>query len=464
MNETFGFIGLHINGNQDLKHAIESLNDILEKEDMGKIRYSEVIEKDGFYIYKNYILIPMNIDPVKLREISYKAGKYVYNTLMDKYQVPENEVYTHFYIDKLLPESRLAIRLSRYNHRDFINPNEMPNEIIYGDERDLLMKLMGELKRIVNTPHNYVNMSVLINYIVFLMSNNLPVDKTHTVYSNAKVLNIEGYNLLYTVNGKRDTGGIIYSKYRPENSKLKIALVGKGVHFDTGGYSLKPSDAMITMKRDKTGAITALMIYLMIAMLELPIEVDLVLGFAENMLSEFGYKPGDVLTSKNGKTIEVINTDAEGRLVLADCLEYLGNNTDVDMFDHIFTIATLTGAAMRAVSKYTIAEHGDKFIEDPYKVYMETGELYSHLEAHPKLEKHLKSKIADIKNVADTTEAGSITAYLFLKEFVPKNTKKYTHLDIAGPSYTEKQFGYTEYGATGCLLESFHYLLKEMVK
>ena len=376
----------------------------------------------------------------------------------------EGETYTHFHIDNLIPESQLFIRLSRYNHKDFIDPNKIPEEIVYGDERDLLMKLMIELKRIINTPHNYINISELINYIIFLMSNNLPIDKTRTIYSNAKVLNIEGYNLLYTVNGKRDTGGMICSKYRPENPKLKIALVGKGVHFDTGGYSLKPSDAMITMKRDKTGAITALMIYLMIAMLELPIEVDLILGFAENMLNEYGYKPGDVLTSKNGKSIEIINTDAEGRLVLADCLEYLGNNTDVDMFDHVFTIATLTGASMRAVSKYTIAEHGDKFVKDPHKVYMETGELYSHLEAHPKLKEHLKSKIADLRNVADISEAGSITAYLFLEEFVPKNTKKYTHLDIAGPSYTEKQLGYTEYGATGCLLESFYHLLKEMIK
>ena len=422
------------------------------------------VELEGFKyspIAKTIYIDPIQ-DSLSLKESAFKAGKYVqkklkstikliddeidYSILLSLYQSyvsPKetvkdlnslNSTVTDKDMVKIPVNKDIKIKVDEYSvevkHYDFI----------------LLNRYLSDLKRFVNTPHNQMSLNDLKDTIVNYLNQNT---RTSVKVLDSSYLKENGYNLITAID---NNASIIHASYKPKTTLLKIALVGKGVHFDTGGYSLKPSDSMIDMKRDKTGAITAMMMYILAVKLNLPVEIDLIVGLAENLLSPNGYKPGDVLKSKNHKTIEVINTDAEGRLLLADCLNYL-STLDKD-FNRIITIATLTGAAMRAVSKYTTAEHGSQtFYNNALDI---TGDVVCNLKPHPKLKDTLKSKIADLRNVASTDEAGSITAYLFLKEFVPDIPRlQYSHLDIAGPSYTDKLFGYTNYGATGILLETF---------
>ena len=258
-----------------------------------------------------------------------------------------------------------------------------------------------------------------------------------------------GYNAFYSV-GKASAHPprLVHLIYKPENPKRKIVLVGKGLCYDSGGLSLKPADYMVTMKSDKSGAVTVLGIIKAASELKLDIEIHAILGAAENMIGGNAYKPDDVLKAKNGKTIEVRNTDAEGRLVLADCLCFAEEN--IKDFDEIFDFATLTGACVVGVGEYTAGIMGfnKNQIDEILKVSEKTGENFAYLPFNKYLPKLLKSNIADICNIASSRYGGALTAGLFLSEFV-ENKEKWTHFDIAGPAYVEKEWGYNPFGASG---------------
>jgi len=177
--------------------------------------------------------------------------------------------------------------------------------------------------------------------------------------------------------------------------------------------------------------------------------VHAILGAAENMIGGNAYKPDDVLVAKNKKTIEVRNTDAEGRLVLADCLCYAQEKIE---FDEIYDLATLTGACVVGLGEYTAGVMGfdNKKIEKIIKTGKRVGEHFAHLPFNKYLPKLLKSEVADICNIASSRYGGSLTAGLFLSEFIEeKNKDKWTHLDIAGPAFVEKAWGFNPYGASG---------------
>ena len=258
-----------------------------------------------------------------------------------------------------------------------------------------------------------------------------------------------GYNAFYSV-GKASVHPprLVHLTYKPKNSKRKIVLVGKGLCYDSGGLSLKPADYMVTMKSDKSGAATVLGIIKAASELKLDVEIHAILGAAENMIGGNAYKPDDVLKAKNGKTIEVRNTDAEGRLVLADCLCYA--EEQIKDFDKIFDCATLTGACVVGVGEYTAGVMGfnKNQIDEILKVSEKTGENFAYLPFNKYLPKLLKSNIADICNIASSRYGGALTAGLFLSEFVEKKDK-WAHFDIAGPAYVEKEWGCNPFGASG---------------
>jgi len=187
-----------------------------------------------------------------------------------------------------------------------------------------------------------------------------------------------------------------------------------------------------------------------IAKLNLPFEVHGIIGAVENMIGGDAFKPDDVLTAKNGKTIEVRNTDAEGRLVLADCLCYAQD--EIEDIDYIMDFATLTGASVVGVGHYTTSIMGNN-TELTWKVVqsaLDSGELATTLPFNKYLRKTIKSKIADICNISSTRYGGAITAGIFLDEFIKdENKNKWVHCDIAGPAYVEEQWGYNPYGASG---------------
>ena len=243
---------------------------------------------------------------------------------------------------------------------------------------------------------------------------------------------------------------LIHLKYKPKKAIKKVVLVGKGLTYDSGGLSLKPADFMVTMKADKSGAVAVLNTIKVIAKLKLPIEVHAIIGAVENMIGGNAYKPDDILKVKNGKTIEVRNTDAEGRLVLADCLCYAQD--EIKDFDYIFDYATLTGACVVGVGQYTTGIMGNNEILKRNAVLsaLKSGEYATTLDFNRYLKKAIKSEVADICNVANTRYGGAITAGMFLDNFIyDENKEKWIHFDIAGPAYVESVWGYNPHGGSG---------------
>ena len=241
---------------------------------------------------------------------------------------------------------------------------------------------------------------------------------------------------------------LIHLTYRAAKPKAKIVLVGKGLTYDSGGLSLKPGDFMTTMKSDKSGASAVLGIIKAVAELKLDVELHAIVGAAENMIGGNAYKPDDVLVSKSGKTIEVKNTDAEGRLVLADCLTYAQELQP----DYLFDMATLTGACVVALGEYTtgVMGHSDELKASMVQAGEKGGELAAVLPFNKYLKKLIKGEVADINNTGANRYGGAITAGLFLSEFIEEEYKdKWLHLDIAGPAYVEKAWGCNPYGASG---------------
>ncbi|MDA7816846.1 leucyl aminopeptidase [Sulfurimonas sp.] len=242
---------------------------------------------------------------------------------------------------------------------------------------------------------------------------------------------------------------LIHLSYKPANPKKVISLVGKGLTYDSGGLSLKPATSMVTMKMDKAGACAVLGIIKAVSELKLDIEVHAFIGAVENMIGGNAYKPDDVLVSRSGTTIEVRNTDAEGRLVLADVLDYAQDTVSADK---IFDFATLTGACMVALGQYTtgLMGHSNKIKHDILRAGSNSGELVGSLPFNKHLKKLLKSEIADISNTASKPYGGAITAGLFLDRFVrEENKEKWMHFDIAGSAYTESPWDCNGYGGTG---------------
>lgn len=231
------------------------------------------------------------------------------------------------------------------------------------------------------------------------------------------------------------------TKYR---SKKTIAFVGKGVTFDTGGISIKPSAAMSEMKMDMSGAAAVIGSFYAIAKLNLPIHVVGLIPAVENMPSGNALKPGDIIRHFNGKTSEVDNTDAEGRLILADALSFASKYKPEVVID----LATLTGACVVALGQHASGLMGnDKNLNaELLKIGDETFERLCELPLYKEYEKQIKSDVADVKNVGGKW-AGAITAALFLKEFI--GDYKWAHLDIAGPAILESNFDYAKKGASG---------------
>ncbi|MBQ7197512.1 MAG: leucyl aminopeptidase [Synergistaceae bacterium] len=248
--------------------------------------------------------------------------------------------------------------------------------------------------------------------------------------------------------GSKNPPRFIHLAYKPQRAVKKIAFVGKGITFDSGGLDIKPENFMTTMKGDKTGACNVLAIMKAVAELKLNVEVHGFMSVAENMPSGSAYRPDDIITARNGKTIEINNTDAEGRLVLADALCVASEIKP----DAIIDMATLTGACMVALGKWRAGlfsnddELANKFLDSSTR----RGELLWRLPVEDEnIAETLKSPYADLVNCAQRY-GGAIFAALFLKEFVGKADKKipWAHMDIAGPDFKDKEFGVYSKGAS----------------
>lgn len=279
-----------------------------------------------------------------------------------------------------------------------------------------------------------------------------------------KALAKEKCNAMLAVGrASRHESQLIHLAYKPKKKAKKvITLVGKGLTYDSGGLSLKPGTSMVTMKMDKAGACAVLGIIKAISELKLDVEVHAFVGAVENMIGGDAYKPDDVLVSRSGKTIEVRNTDAEGRLVLVDVLDYAQEKVKAD---YIFDFATLTGACMVALGQYTTGVMGNssELKHEIAKAAGNAGELTASLPFNKHLKKQLKSEIADICNISNKPYGGAITAGLFLDNFIKEeNKEKWLHFDIAGSAYTETPWDVNTYGATGAGVRMMSEFIKSL--
>jgi leucyl aminopeptidase len=237
-----------------------------------------------------------------------------------------------------------------------------------------------------------------------------------------------------------------------------LAIVGKGVTFDSGGLSLKPTEGMLTMKCDKAGACTMVGAMQAIAALKLPVNVIGIAGLVENMTGPAAMKLGDVLVARNGRTIEVHNTDAEGRLVLADALAVavdLGAAKIVDL-------ATLTGACVVALGTEVAGAmaNDQPWCDSVLAAAHRAGEPIWQLPMYPEIyDELIKSEVADIKNVGEGRWAGAITAAKFLEQFVGQTP--WAHLDIAGPAFRDKAKPWCDAGASGQFVRTLVELARE---
>ncbi len=272
----------------------------------------------------------------------------------------------------------------------------------------------------------------------------------------------EPYMITLSYDGTKSAKGKGAAKKTDKNARTSsdhLVLVGKGLTFDTGGLCLKPPKSMPEMISDMSGAATVLAAIQAIATLELPIKVSAVCCLAENAIGFKSVLPGDIFTAKNGKTVMVDNTDAEGRLVLSDGLAEAG----LIGATHIVDLATLTGAMVRALG-YAVAGFFSNDDDLALKV-INCGEACCEKFWSMPLEEEyadaLKDKFADLKNTG--SDAGAIAAALFLQEFVPSNTA-WAHWDIAGTAFVSKAWKYTEHGATGFGVQTLIELARRMSK
>ncbi len=265
---------------------------------------------------------------------------------------------------------------------------------------------------------------------------------------DAAALETRGYLGIVRVGaGSQNPGRMIVLRLVPRKaSKETVAIVGKGITFDSGGISLKPGDKMWEMKGDMAGAAATLFAMRALGKLRPQLKVIGILCCAENMPDAGAQRPGDIFIAKNGKSIQVDNTDAEGRLVLSDGLFRAGEEGAT----HILDIATLTGAVVRALgpSVAGIMGNDEELIRRVILSGANHGEALWELPLVEEYKDSLKTPFADVNNIAAGGLAGAITAGLFLREFVPEKTP-WAHLDIAGPMFRDKDWKYYEAGAIG---------------
>jgi leucyl aminopeptidase len=300
-------------------------------------------------------------------------------------------------------------------------------------------------RNLINEPPSRMNPARLAEEAKTLVK---PASISVTVHEKKELEKLSMGALLGVGSGGAVPPRLVELIYKPAGkAKKTVALVGKGITFDSGGLSLKPAQSMETMKDDMSGAAAVIGVFQALAELKPKVEVRGYLAIAENMPGCGAQKPGDVVKAFNGKTIEVLNTDAEGRLVLADALSYACSKKP----DVVIDIATLTGACVIALGHLlsAIMTNNDALSENLIEAGKQAGERFWPLPLVKDYQQDVKSKIADLRNIgARRGEAGTIIGGLFLQEFVAADIP-WAHLDIAGPSWTDSDQPYCPTGGTG---------------
>lgn len=369
----------------------------------------------------------------------------------------------------------VGVELGAYTFTEFKTKNEKNNEslkqanILVQDlfinkasfeEAQIIAESVKNVRNLVNTPPSHMYPETFANYVKKSFKKN---SKLTLEVLDEKSLKRQGYGAIIGVGqGSINPPRFIRLAYKSRGAKFHLALVGKGITFDTGGISLKPPASMHTMKCDMAGAATVVEALRAIMNLDLKINVTAYAALAENMPSASAQRPSDVVTTYGGKTIEVLNTDAEGRLVLADALA----RAQEDKPDLIIDLATLTGAATVALGSRTagIMSNKDEARDQVFASAKETGESMWPMQIPEESRTILDSKTADIANVGFTPNpaGGMMVGAAFLNEFVDEKTP-WVHIDIAPPAFNEgAPYGYNGFGGTGVGVRTLVHLAQKL--
>jgi leucyl aminopeptidase len=298
-------------------------------------------------------------------------------------------------------------------------------------------------RRLVDTPPGAMTPEVLADEAQAALAGS---EVTVTVLNERALRRQRFGGILAVGQGSANPPRLVRLAYEPAGAAAHLALVGKGITFDSGGLSLKPPTGMITMKCDMAGSAAVLAGVQAIAALGIPLKVTAYLAIAENMPSGSAQRPGDVITAYGGTTVEVLNTDAEGRLVMMDALVRAGEDSP----DAIVDVATLTGAQVVALGSRIAGVMGndDQWRDEVHTAAGAAGELAWPMPIPEELRSSLDSPVADLANVGERN-GGMMTAAAFLREFVPEGVP-WAHVDIAGPAFVDgKPWAYNGKGATG---------------
>jgi leucyl aminopeptidase len=335
------------------------------------------------------------------------------------------------------------------------NAKEIINLLITSSNKNFFVKIKNNIENIINgvfltrdlvsEPPNYLNPERFVIEIKKLSKLGLKVD----IFDYSKMKKIGMNALLGVAQGSKNLPYFVTITWKPNNSKNKkpLSFIGKGVCFDTGGISLKPAKFMEDMKYDMAGAGAVVGLMKTLALRKSKSYVVGAVALVENMPGGSAQRPGDIVKSYSGKTIEVLNTDAEGRLILADAIYYIDEQYKPEL---IVDLATLTGAIVVSLgSEYAgLFSNNDKLSEKLIKAGEIENEKLWRFPLHKNYDKLMDSKIADIQNINYSGGAGSITAAQFLQRFL-KNSTPWAHLDIAGMAWTKKDLETIPTGATG---------------
>lgn len=364
--------------------------------------------------------------------------------------------------EALAHETTLTFGIAEYHFSDFITPKKDQKKInsitLCAENHDEKALEKGEqtgaiVAHAVNKARHWIDLPPALMHPPALADKAVEIGKKYhnvsvTVFGDKEAQELGMGGLLGVSRGSEHECRMVIMEYKAEkNNAPTIALVGKGITFDSGGLSIKPANSMETMKDDMSGAAAVITTMEALAQLKPNINVIGVAALAENMPGGKATRPGDILRFYNGKTAEVKNTDAEGRLVLADALSYTVDKYHPDV---IIDIATLTGACAYALGPFftgMMSQH-DELVKKVQESADRSGDYVWRLPMTNDYQKAIKSTVADICNIGSNTyKAGSVTAAFFLKEFV--GDTPWVHLDIAGTAFDVPDISYYRPGATG---------------
>lgn len=421
-------------------------------------------EQPVYFIFSD----DMGTDPYQKLEILRKTGNKLWNRI--KADALENIQFTSLLEDvELLMALVEGFQLSSYSFDKYKSDIKQKKTALTihlhhpNLDRENFEELQNTLeavkicKDLVNEPSSFLTAPVFSEIIESLGRD---AGFSVEVYNNAKIEALKMGGLIAVNLGSKIPPTFNKLEYKPENpaNSKPIVLVGKGVVFDTGGLSLKPADSMEFMKADMAGAAVVTAVFYAIAKNQLPLHVIGLIPATDNRPSENALAPGDVITIMNGKTVEVLNTDAEGRLILADALCFASRFEPELVID----LATLTGSALRALGKEAIAMMSTASSKHKEKLQTAGFETYERLVELPLWNEYgdqLKSDIADIKNIGSPL-AGAITAGKFLEYFTDY---PWIHLDIAGVAFLNNTDAYRSKNATGSGVRLIYNFLKKYI-